>query len=163
MSEQQDGQLSDGQTTESSGLGIDGLHHDVGEGSIHFDVDAAVYPLTALYAASFTFIDRAYLFLSTREGGFRVSLRPKKGEADADVLEGLVGEFANELLACAYRERLSEANRATIEAIAMQAIGGAMGPPSLDELEDFDFSDEPFDDPLGIAMSWEEKYGKKDA
>ena len=27
---------------------------------------------------------------------------------------------------------------------------------------DFDFSEEPFEDPLGIAMSWEEKYGKKD-
>ena len=36
-----------------------------------------------------------------------------------------------------------------------------MGPPSLDDLEKFDFSDEPFEDPLGIAMSWEEKYGKK--
>jgi hypothetical protein len=36
-----------------------------------------------------------------------------------------------------------------------------MGPPSLDDLEKFDFSAEAFDDPLGIAMSWEEKYGKK--
>ena len=33
---------------------------------------------------------------------------------------------------------------------------------TLDDLEDFDFTEEPFDDPLGIAQSWEEKYGKKD-
>ena len=43
----------------------------------------------------------------------------------------------------------------------MQAIAGAMGEPSLDDLAAFDFSDEAFDDPLGIAQSWEEKHGKK--
>ena len=31
----------------------------------------------------------------------------------------------------------------------MQAIAGAMGPPSLEDLEDFDFTDEAFEDPLG--------------
>jgi hypothetical protein len=35
-----------------------------------------------------------------------------------------------------------------------------MGAPSLDDLEKFEFGDEAFEDPLGIAMSWEEKYGK---
>lgn len=144
----------------------DGVSHDLADGVVHFAVDDAVYPLSAVYGACFTFLDRAYVFIGTRdstsaEAGLRVSLRPKKGEAGADVLNVLVGDFANELLACAYREKLAEANRATVEAITLQAIGGAMGPPSLDELEDFDFSDEPFEDPLGIAMSWEEKYGKK--
>ena len=38
-----------------------------------------------------------------------------------------------------------------------------MGPPTLDDLEKFDFSDETFEDPLGIAMSWEDKHGKKKA
>ena len=32
----------------------------------------------------------------------------------------------------------------------------------LSELEELELDDEPFDDPLGIAVSWEEKYGKKD-
>jgi His-Xaa-Ser system protein HxsD len=141
---------------------IAGVTHDNNEGNITFDVDSAIYPLSAVYGACFTFIDRAYLFIATREGGYAVTLRPKAGEASADVLDTLVGQFANELLACAYREKLTEANRATLESITMQAIGGAMGPPSLDELDDFDFSDEPFEDPLGIAMSWEEKYGKKE-
>ena len=36
-----------------------------------------------------------------------------------------------------------------------------MGPPSLDDLAAFDFSEESFEDPLGIAMSWEDKYKKK--
>jgi hypothetical protein len=37
-----------------------------------------------------------------------------------------------------------------------------MGPPSLEDLAAYDFSDEPLEDPLGIAMSWEEKYKKKE-
>ena len=42
-----------------------------------------------------------------------------------------------------------------------RALAGALGPPSLDDLEDFGFGQDPFEDPLGIAMSWEERYGKK--
>ncbi|MEM7608321.1 MAG: hypothetical protein AAF411_23445, partial [Myxococcota bacterium] len=147
--------------TTTEGLAFAGLQFIEEGDAITFAIDASVYPLAAVYGASFTFIDRAYVFLSERDGGFAATLRHKKApEGDVEApLQALAGEFANELLACAYREKLTEANRATLEAITMQAIGGAMGPPSLDELEDFDFSDEPFEDPLGIAMSWEEKYG----
>ena len=49
-----------------------------------------------------------------------------------------------------------------IEAVTMQAMAGAMGPPSLEDLANFDFTDAPLEDPLGIAQSWEEKYKKKD-
>jgi hypothetical protein len=76
-------------------------------------------------------------------------------------LTPLVGEFANELLSCAWRHQITQNNRALIEAVTTQAIGGAMGPPSLDDLEKFDFSAEKLEDPLGIAVSWEEKYKKK--
>jgi hypothetical protein len=48
-----------------------------------------------------------------------------------------------------------------IETVTVQAIAGAMGEPSLDDLADFDFTDEALDDPLGIAQSWEEKHGRK--
>ena len=37
--------------------------------------------------------------------------------------------------------------------ICLLIASGALGPPSLEELEDFDFSNEAFEDPLGIAMS----------
>ena len=67
---------------------------------------------------------------------------------------------------CAWRAKIAEESRQVIEAATARALSGAMGPngsaaPSLDELEKFDFSEETFDDPLGIAMSWEDKYGKK--
>ncbi|MEM9067005.1 MAG: His-Xaa-Ser system protein HxsD [Myxococcota bacterium] len=135
---------------------------DLRESSAELYLDDSLYPLEAVYGASFTFIDRCFVFIDRPEANrFRVTLSTKKPGTEEDVLRTLVGEFSNELLACAWRAKITEQNRATLEAVTMQAIGGAMGPPSLDDLEDFDFSEEPFEDPLGIAMSWEEKYGKK--
>ncbi len=139
-------------------------HADLDDSSAELTVDSTLYSLEAVYGASFTFIDRCFVFLDRpSEGQLRVTLSSKKKGATEDELRSFVGEFANELLACAWREKITAENRGAIEAVTMQALAGAMGPPSLDELEDFDFSEEPFEDPLGIAMSWEEKYGKDKA
>jgi hypothetical protein len=49
-----------------------------------------------------------------------------------------------------------------IESLTSRALAGAAGPPGLDDLLAMDIgADSAFDDPLGIAMSWEEKYTKK--
>ncbi|MCU1277079.1 MAG: hypothetical protein JWM53_625 [bacterium] len=134
------------------------------DASAHIIVEETLYPLEALYGASYIFIDRCYVLLDRPQPGqHRVTLSIKKGAADAATLRALVGEFANELLSCAWRHQIATDNRATIEAVTMQAIGGAMGTPSLDELAAFDFSADAFEDPLGIATSWEEKYKKKPA
>jgi len=136
---------------------------DRADGAVTFAVDESIYPLDAIYGATFTFLDRCFVFLGRGEQGqVSITLSAKKLPAEDEQLRSWIGELASELLACAWRGRILEQNRATIEAVTMQSVGGAMGPPSLDELEDFDFSEEPFDDPLGIAMSWEEKYGKKE-
>jgi His-Xaa-Ser system protein HxsD len=128
--------------------------------SVSLRVEAAIYPLTALYAAAYIFLDRCFVLLDKEEGRYRVTLAHKSGAPDEAALRALVGEFVNELLSCAWRAKIAEESRALIESATAQALGGAMGAPSLDDLEKFDFSDEPFEDPLGIAMSWEEKYGK---
>ena len=70
---------------------------------------------------------------------------------------------SNELLSQAWRLKIVAENRAVIEAVTTQALAGAMGPPTLDDLASFDFTEDGFDDPLGIAMSWEEKQQKKSA
>ncbi len=132
-------------------------------GSVSITVDETLYPLEALYGAAYIFIDRTYVFLDRSEAGkFKITLSSKKGDADDASLKALVGEFANELLSCAWRQKILAENRVAIETVTMQAISGAMGPPSLDDLAAFDFTEEPFEDPLGIAMSWEDKYKKKD-
>ncbi|MBX3275856.1 MAG: hypothetical protein KF729_36700 [Sandaracinaceae bacterium] len=128
------------------------------------DLDASLYPVEALYGAAYVFIDRCYVLLDRpAPQKLRLVLTPKSLDGGEPAVRALVGELANELVSAAYRHQIAQENRARIEAVTMQAIAGAMGPPTLDDLEDFDFTDEAFEDPLGIALSWEEKYAKKAA
>lgn len=137
---------------------------DAADAAVAFVADATIYPLDAVYGASYVFIDRCYVLLDRPSvEQYRVTLSAKDRTASPEALRALIGEFVNELLACAWRHDISKQNRAVIESVTMQAFAGAMGPPSLEELETFDFTDEPFDDPLGIAQSWEEKFKKKPA
>lgn len=137
---------------------------DEGARSVALRVDASLYPLGAIYAAAYVFIDRCYVLLDKPDANsVRVTLAWKKGEPPQGALLELAGEFGNELLSCAWRAKIAEESRATIEAATARALSGAMGPPSLDDLESFEFGADAFEDPLGIAMSWEEKYGKKAA
>src|SRR5688572_1445789 len=134
---------------------------ELGEARVSMHADARVYALEAVYGAAYVFIDRCWVFLDRpAPDRVRVTLSSKRATDEAG-LRALVGEFANELLSCAWRGEITKNNRALIETVTMQAFAGAMGPPSLEELEAFDFTEEPFDDPLGIAQSWEEKYKKK--
>jgi len=130
--------------------------------SVSINLDAEVYPLQAVYGAAYIFLDRCFVFIDRpAEGSYRVTLSAKQAVEESEALRALVGEFANELLSCAWRHQITQDNRVAIETVTVQAIAGAMGEPSLDDLADFDFTDEALDDPLGIAQSWEEKHGRK--
>jgi His-Xaa-Ser system protein HxsD len=143
---------------------------DLHEATASVQLDDSLYPLPAVYGAAYVFIDRCYVLLDRPAAGrIRITLaRKQPAEADdeaaraaqAEALHALVGELANELLACAFRHQLAQDNRVLVETVTMQAIAGAMGPPSLADLADFDFTDDALDDPLGIAQSWEEKHGR---
>ena len=147
---------------------------DLHEATAVVSIDESLYPLPAVQGAAYTFIDRCYVLLDRpAPGRLRVTLTTKQppapSEADeaneakaarASALRALAGELANELLACAYRHQLAQDNRVLVETVTLQAMSGAMGPPSLADLADFDFTDEALDDPLGIAQSWEEKHGR---
>lgn len=138
---------------------------DLAAASVTLTVDAALYPLEAVYGAAYIFIDRCYVLLDRpKAGSVAVTLTPKKGAAEEGALRQMAGEFANELLTQAWRQKIVEENRVILETVTTQALAGAMAAPSepsLDDLANFDFTEEAFDDPLGIAMSWEEKYKKK--
>lgn len=128
---------------------------------VRIELDEQLYPKDAIYGAAYTFIDRCYVHLDRAgDGRIEVTLRAKR--PSAELTQALAGEFENELLGQAWRLQIAEQNRQLIETITARAIGGAAGPPGLDELLDMDIGDQTaFDDPLGIAMSWEEKYAKK--
>lgn len=149
-------------TPSLDGFPSDIVATDPAKGAVTITVDASIYPLEAVYGAAYIFLDRCYVLLDRPSGAtFSVTLTSKAGDEGDPALRHMVGEFANELLSQAWRQKIIEENRAVIETVTAQALAGAMGPPSLDELAAFDFSADSFDDPLGIAMSWEDKYKKK--
>jgi His-Xaa-Ser system protein HxsD len=132
----------------------------LGEGSVRVEFDESLYPKDAIYGAAYVFIDRCYVHLD-RAGDRRIQVTLKAKRSGADT-QALAGEFQNELLGQAWRRQIVEENRQLIESITTRALGGAAGPPGLDELLAMDIGEETaFEDPLGIAMSWEEKYKKK--
>jgi len=133
----------------------------LGEGTVQIEFDESFYPKDAIYGAAYVFIDRCYVHLDrAADKRVRVTLRAKSAVA-ADSTT-FAGEFENELLGQAWRLSIAAENRQLIESITARALGGAAGPPGLDELLAMDIDEATaFDDPLGIAMSWEEKYKKK--
>lgn len=127
---------------------------------IHLSFEESIYPKDAVFGAAYALLDRAFVHVDREGGRLLVTVRPKPGITLA--AEAIAGEFENEALAQAWRREILRDNRALIESTSAQALGGAAGPPGLDDLLDEGLGDlgGAFDDPLGIAVSWEDKYGK---
>ena len=116
--------------------------------------NSQVYPPEAVYSTCYVFIDRAYLFL----GGdprkeIRATIKGKENLSKKQ-LENLAGEFLNELLSATLRINLAQHNKKIRQYIVERALVSAAGSESSEELT------ESMNDPLGIAIPWEEKYGK---
>ena len=143
---------------------------DAEANSATIQVQTSTYSADSIMGAAYVFIDRCFVWLDADGGGDNYTvLLSGRDSLDESGLQSLAGEFANELLAQALRERIADQNKALLETVVGRAVHGAMGPVSaepdfdLSELEALELDDEPFEDPLGIAMSWEDKYGKKRA
>lgn len=124
---------------------------------LRLTVDLSVYPLEAVLGACYVFIDRVYIFLEKKTGNrIKVIFRSKPDSSVA--LADLAGEFSNELLNYALRIGLARENKKIREYLVEQALFGAAGQESSFSQSGLGHSFE--DDPLGIAVPWEEKYGK---
>ena len=131
---------------------------------LHVNLD--LHSRDAVLGAAYAFIDRCYVWLDKApDGRVIVELTVRPGTQES--AEALAGDFANELLAQSTRAAVLAANGALVQAIVSRTLAGAGARTSagtaqaLPDLDSFDVEDEPFDDPLGIAISWEQKYGKK--
>lgn len=116
-------------------------------------VNPGLYPLDVIYSASYVFIDKAYIMLDgDPKKEIVVELRPKSKGAD---LEKLGRDFLNELLNyCMYKSQV-EKNSELRKLILQRAL------LTNDILEEEGESESYIDDPDGIAIPWEEKYGKE--
>jgi hypothetical protein len=107
-----------------------------------------------------------YIFLDKEgENKIRIDFSPKDSINDKEWL-ALAGGFKNELLASALRNTIAITAFRVRDLIVEGAIGGAL--PAIKETEKQKVAEQApednldfLDDPLGIAVPWEEKYGKK--
>lgn len=125
--------------------------------AIVVSLNPRLYSLEAIYGASYVFIDRAYIFLDgDARKEIKVSIRGKNGLSEKG-LRGLAGEFNNELLNYALREKINRANRRIRERIIEKALAVPQQGVSVPEADYGDY----LKDPLGIAIPWEEKHGRR--
>ncbi len=119
-------------------------------------VNPALYPIDAIYGASYVFIDRAYIFLDGEENKvINIYIKSKK-KSSLSALKALVGEFQNELLNYSFRDKINKSTRKVREGIIERALA-VFGPQEpFNEQDPGDY----LKDPLGIAIPWEEKHAK---
>jgi His-Xaa-Ser system protein HxsD len=126
-------------------------------------INPKLYPLEAFYSAAYVFLDKAYIILDgDPEKEVLVKIKPKEGQDP----EKLGNEFLNELINYADYQKRAEQTKKIREMLLQRAL--ITNDPSivedngevdelLKELEDEDYPD----DPEGIAVPWEEKYGNE--
>lgn len=125
--------------------------------TLKFSLNLQNYPLEAIYGAAYVFIDKAYLFLDSRSAKkIEVSLKGRK-KLTKKQFESLKGEFLNELLNYTLRTNLTKHNRKIREYVVSQALFSTLGEEGVVKEDKIGYQD----DPLGIAVPWEEKFGKK--
>jgi His-Xaa-Ser system protein HxsD len=115
---------------------------DAAAGRVVVRVDAAVYPLDAVYGAAYEMLDRAWVFLGAVKGGVAVELRRKAAGGD---LEALAGDFGDRLLDHALRVSLAREHGAMRELIVSRALAGAGGAPEPPDRASSAGPGDPFD------------------
>ena len=121
-------------------------------------VDTKIYPLEVIYGAAYVFLDKAYIYLDgDPQKKIIVRIKNKQGSGKW-IAEKLRDEFMNELLNYGLRYQISKNNRKIREYIIGTALLSTTG---LEEKTEKETEEDWQGDTLGIAVPWEEKYGKK--
>jgi hypothetical protein len=132
--------------------------------SVAITLPAKSHPANVIQGAAVSFIDRCYVLMdrpSPEE--IRVTLSAKEAVDGEETLGQIAEAFEARLRSSDLYHRVATDNEVLTDAVIAQAFGFGDAPsatPGLDELEAFDFSEDAFDDPLGIAQTWEEKHGR---
>lgn len=133
---------------------------------VELAVDEKVFPRAVSVAAAYRFLDRCYVRLErSGRGKLSIFLKGKRKLAKAR-LDDLAGEFDNELLHQLMRHQVAERTDTLREVLVGRALlsaepveGFALDGQNEQSMDtDLDY----LDDPLGIAVPWEEKYGDAD-
>jgi His-Xaa-Ser system protein HxsD len=137
---------------------------------ITYELDKNIYSKNVLLRTGFAFLSGYYVHLDSNDNYWIISLKCKENSQITNI-DQLNGEFENALINEAFRESLLDKTKTVKEIIIARALFGADDYSAITSKLNFssqqlDYSsldsaiDNYIDDPLGIAIPWEEKYGK---
>lgn len=126
-----------------------------------------VFPVEAIIQNCYNYLDSFYLYLDINKAGDEVSVYIKsKNNAGKINLNKIKDEFLDDLIFSAIRLQVNRSNQKIREYIVNRALYSAIHPAfsaqedlrvlSSQNNERLSFKE----DPLGIALPWEEKYSK---
>ena len=131
--------------------------------SVILTVKSEECPVSILRRTTFSFVRDYYVFLRRPDvDHFEVTLTPKGDPGNESVASQLAERFAAEVKDQILRDRLLRET----SAVRQLVVGQALFAPEAESdpfAQDFDFLDDDndfLDDPLGIAVPWEEKFAE---
>ena len=127
------------------------------EGIYIIHVNPLVYDMDVICSAAYVFLDKAYVVIDgDPKDEILVKIKPKEAQN-----KNLAMEFNNELINyLEYKtnfERNKDIRAAILQRVLLTSDPGLVKDDQPEQ--DIDFEDDTFDDPEGIAVPWEEKYG----
>lgn len=142
----------------------DNLEIHKGKNGVIISVNPKIYPLDIIFSAAYIFIDKAYVIVDgDLEEEIMVQLRPKDKNTNLEILGR---EFNNELINYSFYAAQTNKNMELRTAVIQRAfLTSAQEPvePSTEELVEApeeELEESCIEDPLGIAIPWEEKDGR---
>ena len=136
---------------------------------INFSLKKELYTKDIIYRVCYSFIENYYIFLDIDDKSWLINLKTKDNSPIKN-LQNLKGEFNNSLINESFRDSLLDKTKKIKEIIIARALYGSDN-SSIDtegnfedliNSDDYSFIDDEYDDyledPLGIAVPWEEKY-----
>ena len=134
------------------------IGYEISGQTIRYVIDETIYPLDAIYGASYLFVDRCFLFFNRAEDQ-KIEIHMKKKTEDGPSTEDLLGAFCNELLNQVIRFRLAESTSKIREYYMARAFLSHPAQNSIDALLAELDAEELEDDELEISVPWEQEDG----
>ena len=125
-----------------------------------------IYPIEAIISGCYEYLDEAYFFLDGNpEKQIELTVELKKPPKFKLTEKEICNELVNKILYYALRLKISKANKAITEMIVNRAIYASIVSPSgekrnISNTKEIGRKTIFPDDPLGISVPWEEKFGK---
>lgn len=120
------------------------------------------YPLEVVHSTAYVFLNRVYVYLDGDPNEkIQVSLKGKE-KLEKRQIEALQGEFLNELLNCLLRIEVAQNNQKIREYIVASSLISSLPVSQMEQSSQAEQEGSDWqEDPLGIAVTWEEKNKKK--